>query len=138
MTTSFQHTGLTAGTTYNYRVSAADAVPNYSAWTPTPVAVTTPPAPDTQPPTVPTGLVGVAVSSSQITLSWNPSTDNVGVKSYQVYLNNVLIANTMTTSFQHTGLTAGTTYNYRVSAADAVPNYSAWTPTPVAVTTPSQ
>src|SRR2546429_3790538 len=63
------------------------------------------------------------------------SPSNVAVMSYQVYLNNVLLTNTTTTSFQHTGLTPGTTYSYRVSAADAVPNYSAWTATPVSVTT---
>ena len=38
---SFQHTGLAAGTTYNYRVNAFDAANNYSGWTPTPVAVKT-------------------------------------------------------------------------------------------------
>ncbi len=95
------------------------------------------PAPtDTTAPSVPTGLAGTAVSSTQINLTWNASTDNVAVTSYQVYLNNVMIANTMATSFQHTGLTPSTTYNYRVSAADAVPNYSAWTAVPVSVTTP--
>ena len=135
--TSFTHSGLTAGTTYKYRVSAYDAVPNHSAWTATPVAVTTPPArPDTQAPSVPTGLVGTAVSPSQINLSWNPSTDNVGVAGYYVYLNNgATLAITSATSFTHSGLTAGTTYKYRVSAYDAVPNHSAWTATPVAVTT---
>jgi chitodextrinase len=136
-TTSFSHTGLTPGTTYNYRVSAFDAAPNHSAWTATPVAVTTPAAADTQAPSVPAGLVGTAVSSSQINLSWNPATDNVGVTGYVVYLNNVSLATTTTTSFSHTGLTPGTTYNYRVSAFDAVPNHSAWTATPVAVTTPA-
>jgi chitodextrinase len=136
-TTSFSHTGLTPGVTYNYRVSAYDAVPNHSAWTATPVAVTTPAAPDTQAPAVPTGLTGTAVSSSQINLSWNAATDNVGVTGYSVYLNDTLLTRTTTTSFQHTGLSAGTTYNYRVSAYDAVPNHSAWTATPVAVTTPA-
>jgi hypothetical protein len=52
-----------------------------------------------------------------------------------VYLNNVRLADTTATSFAHIGLTAGTTYNYRVSAFDAVPNHSAWTAAPVAVTT---
>lgn len=132
--TSFSHTGLTAGTTYNYRVSAYDAVPNHSAWT-APVSVTTP-VPDTQAPSVPTGLVAAAVSASQVNLSWNPSTDNVGVTGYYVYLNDVALATTTTTSFQHTGLTAGATYRYRVSAYDTVPNHSAWTATPVSVTTP--
>jgi chitodextrinase len=135
--TSFQHTGLSAGVTYNYRVSAYDAAGNGSAWTATPVAVTIP-VPDTTPPTVPTGLTGTAVSSSQINLSWNASTDpDSAVTGYWVYLNDVTLARTTGTSFQHTGLTAGVTYNYRVSAYDAAGNGSAWTATPVAVTTPT-
>ncbi|OGG57073.1 MAG: hypothetical protein A3F84_04570 [Candidatus Handelsmanbacteria bacterium RIFCSPLOWO2_12_FULL_64_10] len=93
---------------------------------------------DTQAPSVPTGLAGAAVSSSQIDLTWDPSTDNVGVTGYIVYLDNVKLATTAATSFSHTGLTAGATYNYRVSAFDAVPNHSAWTATPVAVTTPAE
>ncbi len=136
-TTSFQHTGLTPGQTCNYRVSAFDAVPNHSAWTAAPVAVTTPAIPvlDTTAPSVPTGLNAVAASPTQINLSWNPSTDNVGVKGYYVYLNDVALTTTTATSFQHTGLTPGITYNYRVSAYDAVPNHSAWTATPVTVLT---
>ncbi len=135
--TSFSHTGRAAGTTYRYRVSAYDAVPNHSAWTATPIAVTTPAAPDTQAPSVPSELVGTAVSSSQINLSWKPSTDNVGVKGYYVYLNDAPLTTTTATSFSHTGRTPGTTYRYRVSAYDAVPNHSAWSATPVAVTTPA-
>lgn len=135
--TSFQHKGLAALTTYNYRVSAYDAVPNHSAWTATPVSVKTPAvSPDTTAPTVPAGLKATAASSSQINLSWNASTDNVGVKGYYVYLNDVALAVTTKTSFQHGGRTAGTTYSYRVSAYDAVPNHSAWTATPVSVKTP--
>ena len=134
-TTSFQHTGLSAGTTYNYRVNAFDAAWNYSGWTVTPVAVRTlGPAADTQPPSVPTGLAGTAASSTQVNLTWNASTDNVGVTGYYVYLDNVALGVTTKTSFQHIGRTAGTTYSYRVSAYDAVPNHSAWT-TPVSVKT---
>jgi chitodextrinase len=138
--TSFQHTGLAAGTTYNYRVSGYDAVPNHSAWTATPVSVTTTansPVADTTPPSVPAGLTATAVSSTQINLSWGASTDNVGVTGYYVYLNDVALGTTTATSFQHTGLAAGTTYNYRVSGYDAVPNHSAWTATPVSAKTPS-
>jgi chitodextrinase len=143
-TTSFTHSGLAAGTTYNYRVSAYDAVPNQSARSATQVSVTTPaappapPAPDTQAPSVPTGLVGTALSSSQIKLTWNPSTDNVGVTGYTVYLNDVALTTTTATSFTHSGLAAGTTYNYRVSAYDAVPNHSAWSATQVSVKTPAR
>jgi len=135
--TSYQLTGLAAGTTYNFRLNAFDAANNYSGWTATPVAVKTTPvaAPDTTPPSVPSGLAGTAVSSTQINLTWNASTDNVGVKGYYVYLNDVALAVTTTPSFKHTGLVAGTTYNYRVSAYDAVPNHSAWTAAAIAVKT---
>jgi chitodextrinase len=123
--TSFSHTGLTAGSTYNYRVSAYDAIPNHSAWTAVVSATTT--LADTQAPSVPTGLTATAVSGTQVNLAWNAATDNVGVTGYYVYLNDQPLATTTTTSFSHTGLTAGSTYNYRVSAFDAVPNHSAWT-----------
>jgi hypothetical protein len=93
---------------------------------------------DTEAPSVPTGLTGTAVSPTQINLTWNASTDDFGVTGYTVFLNDAVLGTTTTaTSFQHTGLTAGTTYNYRVSAHDAVPNHSAWTATPVSVTTTS-
>lgn len=134
---SFQHSGRTPNTTYSYRVSAYDFVPNHSRWTPSAVSVKTLAlATDTQAPSVPTGLVGRAVSSTEVALTWNASTDNVGVKGYNVYLNDVALGVTTSTSFRHIGRTAGTTYNYRVSAYDAVPNHSAWTATPVSVTTP--
>ena len=116
-------------------MSAFDAVPNHSAWTATPVSVKAQAAADTTAPSVPAGLTGTAVSATQINLTWSASTDNVGVKGYYVYLNDVALTTTTGTSFQHTGLVAGTTYNYRVSAFDAVPNHSAWTATPVSVKT---
>jgi hypothetical protein len=82
---------------------------------------------DAQAPSVPAGLTANAVSGTQVNLSWGASTDNVGVTGYYVYLNDQPLATTTGTSFSHTGLTTGATYNYRVSAYDAVPNHSAWT-----------
>jgi chitodextrinase len=92
------------------------------------VVSATPAVADMQAPTVPTGLTA-AVSGTQANLSWSAATDNVGVTGYYVYLNDKPLATTATTSFSHTGLIAGSTYNYRVSAYDAVPNHSAWTVT---------
>src|SRR2546421_646222 len=94
---------------------------------------------DTIPPTVPAGLVGTAVSASQIGLSWNASTDDVGVTGYLVYDADTgsTIATTTNPSYTHAGLLPGTTHNYRVSAFDAVPNHSPWTDPPVSVTLPS-
>jgi chitodextrinase len=123
--TSFSHTGLTAGNTYNYRVSAYDAVPNHSAWTA--AAAATPVLADTQAPTVPAGLTASAVSGTQVNLAWGAASDNIGVTGYYVYLNDQPLATTTARSFSHTGLTPNTSYAYRVSAFDAVPNHSAWT-----------
>src|SRR5881396_3410565 len=137
--TSFQHTGRSPNTTYSFRVTLLVSSSNDSAWTATPVAVTTPAA-DTQAPSVPTGLVATAVSPTQINLSWNPSTDNVAVAGYYVYVNDqwqTPLGPTTATSFQHTGRSPNTTYSYRVSSFDTSSNDSAWTATPVAVTTPA-
>src|SRR6266480_1030261 len=110
---------------------------SWSSVSTTPIGCVVAPAADTTPPTVPTGLVAVAISPTQIRLTWNPSTDNVGVTGYLVYNADTgsTIATTTTTSFTHSGLVPGTTHNYRVSAFDAVPNHSPWTDPPVSVTT---
>src|SRR6185369_11247086 len=44
----------------------------------------TPPPPDTEAPSAPTGLSGSALSTTQIGLTWSASTDNVGVTGYRV------------------------------------------------------
>jgi chitodextrinase len=133
---TYQNTGLAPSTIYSYTVQAVDAAGNASGQSAVAIA-TTQSAPDTIAPSVPTGLTGTAVSPTQINLTWNASTDNVGVTGYRVYLNNVALATTTATSFQHTGRTAGTTYSYRVSAYDAASNSSART-APVSVTTPAR
>ena len=89
-----------------------------AAGSPTPVTS------DTTAPTTPTNLSGTAVSSSQITLSWTASTDNVGVTSYIVSRNGTQVGTPTTTNFSDTGLSASTTYVYTVSAADVAGNVS--------------
>lgn len=79
---------------------------------------------DSTAPSVPTGLIANAVSSSEIDLSWNASTDNVGVAGYKIYSG--AYVNTATgTSFSDIGLNASTNYCYTVSAYDAAGNESA-------------
>ncbi|MBI5872370.1 fibronectin type III domain-containing protein [archaeon] len=80
---------------------------------------------DSQAPSVPAGLTATAVSSSQINLSWTASTDNVGVTGYNVFRNGTKIASPTVTSYQDSGLSSSTTYNYKVSAFDAASNESA-------------
>jgi uncharacterized repeat protein (TIGR01451 family) len=86
---------------------------------------------DTQPPTAPSNLVATAVSQSRIDLSWTASTDNVGVTGYHVERcqgtncsSFAEIANPTGTTYSDTGLTAGTTFRYRVRANDGSGNLS--------------
>src|SRR5205814_619429 len=133
--TFFANTGLSPSTTYSYAVAAFDAAGNLSARS-SPASATTPAAPDTTPPSVPTGLTASAVSSSQINLSWAASSDNVGVSGYRVYRDGAQIATTSTTFFANTGLSPSTTYSYAVAAFDAAGNASARSGT-VSATTPA-
>jgi PKD repeat protein len=103
------------------------APPDCAQWEPLP--------PDTTAPTVPTGLSGVVDSPTQITLTWSPSTDNVGVAGYKLYRDDVLSAEVTATSFTDTTVLPQTTYAYRASAVDAAGNESARS-APVPVTTP--
>ena len=82
------------------------------------------PPPDTEAPSVPSGLSSSVQSSSQIDLSWSPSTDNVAVAGYAIYRDGVLIGSTGATSYTDTGLSAGTSYSYAVAAYDAASNTS--------------
>ena len=79
-----------------------------------------PPPVDTQPPTVPQNLAGQAVNASQITLSWNASTDNGGgtVAGYRIYRNGSVLTTTTGTTFADNTVVANTTYTYRVTAYD--------------------
>ena len=142
--TSFSDTGLTASTSYSYRVRATDAAGNLSAYSNTATA-TTSPGQDTTPPTAPSNLTATAASASQINLAWTASTDNVGVTSYLVERcsgagcsNFAQIGTPPSTSFSDTGLTASTSYSYRVRATDAAGNLSAYSNTATATTSPGQ
>jgi chitodextrinase len=96
---------------------------------------------DTTPPSTPNGLGATAAGTSQINLSWAASTDNVGVTGYRLERSQgtgstsfAQVATPAGTSFADTGLTAGTVYNYRVRAADAAGNLSAYSSTATATT----
>ena len=82
--TTYADTGLTAGSTHSYTVTAYDAVPNESAPSSPPATATTAAAPDTQAPSVPSDVQAAANGSSEIDLSWTASTDNTAVTGYHV------------------------------------------------------
>ena len=129
-TTSFASTGLAAGTSYRFRVRAADAAGNLSAYSD---ILTTATLPDTSAPSAPSGLTASPAGSSQINLSWTASTDDVGVTGYRVErcqgtgcTDFTQVGAPTATTFNDTGLSASTTYRYRVRAADQAGNLSSY------------
>ncbi|MFI6318938.1 chitinase [Nonomuraea sp. NPDC050556] len=84
--------------------------------------------PDTQAPTVPGNLQVGGATSSTLTASWSASSDNVGVARYEVSRNAGTPTAVTATSHTATGLTANTTYRFKVRACDAAGNCSAYTP----------
>jgi PQQ-dependent dehydrogenase (s-GDH family) len=123
--TTYNVTGLTAGTAYTFYTVAKDAAGNQSAAS-SPLNVSTV-SPDTEAPSVPANVSSSVISQTSIRLNWAASTDNVAVTGYDVYRNGIK-ANTSTitaTTYNITGLTAGTTYALTVVAKDAAGNQSA-------------
>ncbi|WP_271750568.1 fibronectin type III domain-containing protein [Cohnella sp. JJ-181] len=122
--TTFNVTGLTPSTTYTFTVKARDAAGNVSAASNT-LSVTTD-AGDTQAPTAPTGLSYTAKTDTSITLTWNASSDNMGVTDYNVYNGSTQIGSTTgAVSITLTGLSPSTAYTLTVKAKDASNNISA-------------
>ncbi len=80
---------------------------------------------DTQAPTTPTNLTSANITTTTVDLSWNASSDNVGVTEYQVLQNGSVLGTVTATSANVTGLTPATTYTYTVKAVDAAGNVSA-------------
>lgn len=91
-------------------------------------------APDTEAPSVPTGLTTSSITSSSIGLSWNASTDNIGVSGYEIYQGATLVTTETSTSYAVTGLTPNTTYTFSVKAKDAAGNTSSSSNTASATT----
>ncbi|MGH2988233.1 MAG: cellulose binding domain-containing protein, partial [Solirubrobacterales bacterium] len=90
-------------------------------------AGSSPPRPDKTAPSAPTGLVAGEVTASSIRLSWNASSDDVGVTGYAVSRGSTQVATSSSTSTAATiaGLSPGTVYSFSVRATDAAGNVSA-------------
>lgn len=124
--TSYNDTGLAAATTYLYNITATDTHGNTSG--PASASADTG---DTIPPTVPTNFVATPVSPSEIDLSWTASTDNDAVSRYNINRTPgplFVTVNAPNTTFNDTGLSGLTTYNYTISATDNHGNTSGTAP----------
>ena len=138
-TTTYSDVGLGAGS-YSYRVRATDAAGNLSSYSNVASGVIA----DTTPPTAPGNVTATAASSTQISLTWTASTDNVGVTGYLVERcqgtgcsNFAQIAAPAGATYNDTGLTANTSYSYRVRATDAAGNLSQYSNIASATTAPT-
>ena len=79
---------------------------------------------DVQPPTAPTGLAVTSRTATGFTVSWSPSSDDVGVAGYLVSLGGLYSTDVTGTSVTLSGLTCNTTYTVRVRRHDAAGNSS--------------
>jgi chitodextrinase len=122
----------TCGTRYSYAVAGVDAAGNVGTKSTLDVTTsacdaTTPPPPTTSDTTAPTAPSGVAASTrtaTSIALTWQPSTDNVGVTGYGLYRAGSRVATATTTTWIFGGLTCGTNYTLAVDSVDAAGNRS--------------
>ncbi len=73
---------------------------------------------DNEAQTVPTGLQIVGVNESSISITWNPSSDNVKVGGYKIFVNRKINDSTISSTYISTGLQMSTTYSATVSAFD--------------------
>ncbi len=78
---------------------------------------------DTQAPTAPANL-DISGSADAIILSWDASSDDVGVTGYKIYRNDVEIGTSTETSYTDDTITEAGSYTYTVKAYDASGNLS--------------
>ncbi|WP_298782776.1 fibronectin type III domain-containing protein, partial [uncultured Polaribacter sp.] len=90
---------------------------------------------DTESPSTPLNLTSSNVTTTEVTLNWTASTDNVGVTEYEILLDGVVVSTvTGSTTVLIQNLTPNTNYTYTVRAKDAAGNISS-TSNSVTITT---
>ncbi|HEX8525314.1 MAG TPA: fibronectin type III domain-containing protein [Tepidisphaeraceae bacterium] len=125
-TTSYLDTTVVAATSYTYRVKAMNAVGS-SVYSNT-ASATTAAAPSV--PVSPNQLAASAVDSTTVDLTWADNSSNetnfrIDRSSDGFRYAQIAVVGADTTSYRDTGLSASTTYTYRVRAYNAV-GISVW------------
>lgn len=123
VTNTITSAATAAAAVYSVSASAGDGTAAHAASATAIYVVEAPPV-DSAAPTAPTSLVG-ALKRRQVNLSWQASTDNVGVAGYRIWRNGAIVASTTGTSWIDQTVSSGVTYTYSVTAYDAAGNVSA-------------
>ncbi|MET0635109.1 MAG: fibronectin type III domain-containing protein [Chitinophagaceae bacterium] len=120
--TSDTITGLVEGTKYYYIVRAI----NNTGASATTAEITGTTIADNQPPTTPSNFRITSSTSNSANVSWNSSTDNIGIQVYDIYINDIKSYVTTGTSFAIYNLNSSAGgYNFYVRARDVSNNSSA-------------
>ena len=80
---------------------------------------------DSEAPTVPTNVMISNETTFSLDVSWTASTDNIGVTSYEIYVDGNLSTAVSSTSTTLSNLNSNTTYAIRILAKDLADNTSA-------------
>jgi hypothetical protein len=80
---------------------------------------------DVEAPDAPANLRSLGRSTNSAFLTWEPSSDHLGVVSYDIFAGSKLVSSTSHTQTLIDGLAAGTTFTFTVAAKDAAGNSSA-------------
>ncbi|KRP27647.1 MAG: hypothetical protein ABS28_09575 [Cryomorphaceae bacterium BACL22 MAG-120619-bin32] len=113
--------GLDSNTNYSIFVIAKDIANNKSEQS-NEVSIQT--LVDNDPPSTPNNIVISNQTTTSFIVSWDASTDNTAVTSYDVFVNSILNGSTIETSFTVSNLTASTSYSVQIRAKDAKNNIS--------------
>ena len=122
-TLTYSDAGLSASTSYSYRVRAKDTAGSTGAYSNVVTVNTAAPIL-----TAPASLTATSASASQINLAWSAATETGGtISAYLIERCQgagcstfTQIASTAGTSYNDAALTAATSYSYRVRATDAL------------------
>jgi subtilisin family serine protease len=123
--TDFPNTGLTASTTYQYRLRSCNAA-GCSAWTTSPTVAT--PATAGALPAAPTGVRGTVLSATQARLNWTDASTTetsftVGRRTSTAGVwgawTDIAAPAANATSYVNAGLVAGRQYQYRLRSCNA-------------------
>jgi endonuclease I/chitodextrinase len=115
---------LEAGTAYVTYVVAVDEAGN-SSTNSVPLTVNTLTVPDTEAPSVPTGLAADFVGVNSASIGWQAASDNIVVSGYVVYLDGLQLDQVEQLTYTFLGLSAVTTYEVGVASIDGAGNESA-------------